>query len=89
MKKIFVAAIIFTTAISCSKSFLEREPIDRKVEETFYKTPQDALESLVAAYDELQYGDYDNIQLVTEIASDDCFGGGGESDIVWKRWDRF
>ena len=89
MKKIFVTAIILTTAISCSKSFLEREPIDRKVEETFYKTPQDALESLVAAYDELQYGDYDNIQLVTEIASDDCFGGGGESDIPWKRWDRF
>ncbi|HEU4554552.1 MAG TPA: RagB/SusD family nutrient uptake outer membrane protein [Chitinophaga sp.] len=89
MKQFFAAAIILTTALSCSKSFLEREPIDRKVEETFYKTPQDALEALVAAYDELQYGDFDNIQLVSEIASDDCFGGGGESDIVWKRWDRF
>lgn len=88
MKKIIVSAIILTTAISCSK-FLDREPIDKKVEETFYKTPQDALEGLVAAYDMLQYGDYDNIQLVSEIASDDCFGGGGESDIAWKRWDRF
>ncbi|HEY0608723.1 MAG TPA: RagB/SusD family nutrient uptake outer membrane protein, partial [Chitinophaga sp.] len=89
MKKIIVSAIILTTALSCSKSFLDREPIDRKVEETFYKTPQDALEGLVAAYDELQYGDYDNIQLVSEIASDDCFGGGSETDIAWKRWDRF
>ncbi|KAA2240033.1 RagB/SusD family nutrient uptake outer membrane protein [Chitinophaga agrisoli] len=89
MKKLILSAIILTTALSCSKSFLDREPIDRKVDETFYKTPQDALEALTAAYDELQYGDYDNIQLVSEIASDDCFGGGGESDIPWKRWDRF
>src|SRR5690606_25322166 len=90
LKKIIVSAIILTTALSCSKSFLDREPIDRIVEETFYKTPEDALEALVAVYDALQQGNgNDATQLVSEIVSDNCFGGGGESDLVWKRLDRF
>ncbi|MCK7554763.1 hypothetical protein MKQ70_07010 [Chitinophaga sedimenti] len=89
MKKILYALAALTLVASCSKSFLERDPINKRTTESFYKTPKDALEALVAVYDVLQIGGYDNIQLVSEIASDNCFGGGGESDMAWKRWDRF
>lgn len=88
MKKICIAVLGLITMASCSKSFLDKSPTDKKTIENFYKTPEDAMEGLTAAYDGLQYGDYDNITLVSEIASDNCFGGGGESDLPWKRWDR-
>jgi len=89
MKKIFLAAISIAFFAACSKSFLERSPIDEQTEESFYKTPEQALQALVAVYNQLEIGDYDNIHLVSEIASDDCFGGGGTSDLTWKQWDRF
>ncbi|WP_440133692.1 RagB/SusD family nutrient uptake outer membrane protein [Chitinophaga sancti] len=89
MKKIFLATIAIALFASCSKSFLERSPVDEQTEESFYKTPDQALQALVAVYNELEIGDYDNIHLVSELASDDCFGGGGASDLVWKQWDRF
>ncbi|WP_295128652.1 RagB/SusD family nutrient uptake outer membrane protein [uncultured Chitinophaga sp.] len=89
MKKLITSIIILTLAASCSKSFLERDPLNKRTTESFYKTPKDALEALVAVYDVLQLGGFDNIHLISEIASDNCFGGGGESDMSWKRWDRF
>ncbi|UYQ94860.1 RagB/SusD family nutrient uptake outer membrane protein [Chitinophaga horti] len=89
MKKIFISLLVTVIAASCSKSFLERDPINKRTTESFYKTPKDALEALSAVYDVLQLGGFDNIHLISEIASDNCFGGGGESDMSWKRWDRF
>lgn len=88
MKKFIIAAAGLFLMASCSKSFLDKGPVDKKTIENFYKTPADGMEALTAAYDGLQYGDYDNNILVSEIASDNCFGGGGESDLPWKRWDR-
>lgn len=89
MKKIIISAIVITLFAACSKSFLEQSPVDQQTEVTFYKTPTQALQALVAVYNQLEIGDYDNIQLVSELASDDCYGGGGTSDLVWKQWDRF
>ena len=89
MKKIIFPLLTIAFFAACSKSFLERSPIDEQTEASFYKTPDQALQALVAVYNELEFGDYDNIQLVSELASDDCFGGGGTSDLVWKQWDRF
>lgn len=89
MKKIIIAAITIAFFAACSKDFLERSPIDEQTEDSYYKTPEQALQALVAVYNQLEIGDYDNIHLVSEIASDDCFGGGSSSDLVWKQWDRF
>ncbi|MBT1702176.1 RagB/SusD family nutrient uptake outer membrane protein [Chryseosolibacter indicus] len=87
--KIF-AALSLVTAMSCSDDFLEREPLTQKAVETFYATPQDALEGLVAAYDVLQSGDYGHILMVSEIASDNTFGGAGKSDGFGQNyWDWF
>lgn len=89
MKKIILAAILISLMAACSKSFLERSPVDQQTEASFYQNPDQALQALVAVYNQLEIGDFDNIHLVSELASDDCFGGGGTSDLVWKQWDRF
>jgi hypothetical protein len=89
MKKIIISAIVITLFASCSKSFLDQSPVDQQTEASFYKTPAQGLQALVSVYNQLEIGDYDNIQLVSELASDDCYGGGGTSDLVWKQWDRF
>ncbi|CAL1517532.1 RagB/SusD family nutrient uptake outer membrane protein [Chitinophaga sp. MM2321] len=88
MKKIFAVIIITGMISSCSKSFLETLPVDKKTEEDFYKTPADAYEALVSAYSMLNMDGYGNIMLSSEIASDNCFGGGGNSDNGWMQWDK-
>jgi starch-binding outer membrane protein, SusD/RagB family len=85
-----LAAVAFLATMSCSDDFLEKEPLTEKTVETFYRTPQDALEGLVAAYDVLQSGDYGHILMVSEIASDNTFGGGGKGDgFGHNYWDWF
>jgi len=75
---------------SCSEDFLEKEPSTQKTVETFYNTPQDAFEGLVAAYDILQQGDYGHFLMMSEIASDNCFGGAGKTDgFGHNYWDWF
>jgi hypothetical protein len=87
--KIF-AALAFFGMVSCSDDFLDREPFDQKSVDNFYRTPQDAFEGLVSAYDVLQSGDYGHFIQVSEIASDNAFGGGGKSDGFGQNyWDWF
>lgn len=75
---------------ACSEDFLETEPYTQKVEENFYKTPSDAFQGLVAVYDVLQREAYGGQLIVSEQASDDCFGGFGIADpTVDLEWDRF
>lgn len=89
MKKIFFAIVLLGVFGACKKSFLDRTPIASKVEEDFYKTPADAFQALVSAYSVLDISGYGNIALSSEIASDNCFGGGGNADNGFKQWDRF
>lgn len=81
------SALIFA---SCSADFLEKEPYTEKVTENFYKTPNDAYEGLVAIYDVLQRDEYGCPLLISEQASDNCFGGYGTADAQQDlEWDRF
>ena len=75
---------------ACSSDFLEKAPFTEKVAENFYKTPKDAYEGLIAVYDILQRDEYGCPLLVSEQASDNCFGGYGTSDALSDiEWDRF
>ena len=75
---------------ACSNDFLEKQPYTEKVAENFYKTPKDAYEGLVAVYDILQRDEYGCPLLISEQASDDCFGGYGTADAQGDlEWDRF
>ncbi|WP_428230957.1 RagB/SusD family nutrient uptake outer membrane protein [Flavobacterium sp.] len=75
---------------ACSNDFLDTEPSTTKVEENFYKTPTDAYQGLIAIYDILQREAYGGPLLISEQASDDCFGGYGVADAQADiEWDRF
>lgn len=75
---------------ACSQDFLDTEPSTSKVEENFYKTTTDAYQGLVAVYDILQREAYGGPLLISEQASDDCFGGYGIADAQADvEWDRF
>lgn len=87
--KLFAVSSLFVLG-ACSTDFLDTEPSTIKVEENFYKTPTDAYQGLVAIYDVLQREAYGGPLLISEQASDDCFGGYGVADAQADvEWDRF
>ncbi|MFH7015952.1 RagB/SusD family nutrient uptake outer membrane protein [Flavobacterium sp. FlaQc-47] len=87
--KLFAVSSLFVLG-ACSTDFLDTEPSTIKVEENFYKTPNDAYQGLVAIYDVLQREAYGGPLLISEQASDDCFGGYGVADAQADvEWDRF
>lgn len=77
----FVVAALALTVASCD-DFLDKQPLDQRVESNFYKTEKDATEALVAIYDVLQWHTvqgYHPTDMLMDIASDDAFAGGGSS----------
>ncbi|MFG6685778.1 RagB/SusD family nutrient uptake outer membrane protein [Mariniflexile sp. HNIBRBA6329] len=65
---------------SCS---LDTEPYTELTDTNFYKTPKDALTALVGCYDGLQVATGASgagLPVVTEVFSDNCFGGTGNAD---------
>lgn len=71
--------VLLAGLISCSKDFLDKEPLTSRVEANFYRTPEDAFEAVVAIYDVTQWqssGGYHPYDLVSNIMSDDAYAGG-------------
>jgi len=65
---------------SCS---LETEPLVQQTDTNFYKTTDDAYAALVGCYDGMQVATGAGglgIPVISEVMSDDCFGGTGNSD---------
>ena len=50
MKRIYLVIIAALLMTGCSESFLDTEPLTKKVDANFYKTPEDASLALTAAY---------------------------------------
>lgn len=84
MKKInlYIITTCLLLSSACSDSWLDSEPIDTITEENFYKTPSDAYNALVGCYDGLQkvWADGVSFPVASEVLSDNCFGGTGNSD---------
>jgi hypothetical protein len=92
MKRIYLFIIAGLMLASCSESFLDTEPLTKKTDVAFYKTPADAQLALTAAYSSLTSMNYVGTKttykaitsssnyIVSEVMSDDRFGGGGEND---------
>lgn len=79
---IFISLILLVIC-SCSKDFLESEPMTTKTDINYYKTPAEASEALVGCYDALQLiwsGSGVAMPIASDIASDQCFGGTGYQD---------
>ena len=80
--KIYILALTLLTIGACQKDFLETEQKTSVTEENFYKSPDDAYKALVGCYDGLQrvWADGISFPVASEVMSDNCFGGTGNSD---------
>ena len=93
--KIYIIAlgILSVTLFSCADSFLDVEPMTTILDENFYKTEADAEMALIGCYDGYQRtGSNGNLAfyVVSEVLSDDCFGGAGNTDgRNYQALDRF
>lgn len=77
---LYIFCLCLLSLASCS---LETEPYTQQTDENFYKTTDDAYLALVGCYDGMQVatgGAGKGVPVVSEIMSDDCFGGTGNSD---------
>lgn len=82
MKKIFCFFVVLFLLTGC-EDFLDTENLTKKDTSSFPLTPTDVLQSLVGIYATLPFADpltQQNNLLVSEILSDDRFGGGGDND---------
>src|SRR5690606_629470 len=85
MKKNCILYILLVGALtlgSCTKGFLDAEPITELTDENAYRTPQDAYKALVGCYDGLQiiWNGGVSFPVASEVLSDNAFGGTGNSD---------
>lgn len=89
MKKILLLLLTGTLLAGCSEDFLDTVPITSKTNTDFYQTPTDMDQALTAAYVTM-VSQPDNAGsilnsypfIISEMMSDDRFGGGGDNDQV-------
>ena len=75
--------IFCLSLLSLSSCELETEPLTQQTDTNFYKTTEDAYSALVGCYDGLQVATGASglgVPVISEVMSDDCFGGTGASD---------
>lgn len=82
MKKtylLFLIGLLFVAG--CKESFLDTQNLTSKSSENFPGTPSEADQAITAAYSILPgIGAMSNIVVLSELMSDDRFGGGGMND---------
>ena len=92
MKKIFyiVFVAIAFLAAGCSEDFLDTKNLYQKSDESYYRTPADIEEALAGAYAAIPLdAGNNNPFIVSELMSDDCFGGGGSNDDGFHATDAY
>ena len=75
--------IFCLSLLSLGSCELETEPLVQLTDSNFYKTTDDAYTALVGCYDGLQVATGASglgVPVISEVMSDDCFGGSGASD---------
>lgn len=78
MKKLLYLFLCAVALMGC-EDYLEKNDVTSQTEETFYRTEDDMYRALIAAYEPLQRNWGSTYQLTLDIASDDCYGGGGSA----------
>jgi hypothetical protein len=80
--KLYITIIGLLVLSSCGEQFLDSEPYTKQSNINFYKTPKDARSALTGVYDGLQrmYSPGMAMPVVSELLSDNAFGGFGKSD---------
>ena len=84
MKKlsIYLLALVTLFFSACSESWLDSEPLTGLNGDTFYRSKKDAELAIVGCYDGIQslYSTGIAFPILSEVASDNCFGGTGAND---------
>lgn len=78
--KIFPGLLILIFLFGCNEDFLDKQPYDQITSGTFYKTRKDIEQAVTAVYDILQRDGWCAPNLLSEVMSDNCSGGGGIVD---------
>lgn len=80
--QIYILVLGLFFLISCEDDFLDTEPITELTDVNYYKTVDDAYTALVGCYDGMQVVSAAGFSfpVASEVLSDDCFGGTGNSD---------
>jgi hypothetical protein len=92
MKKIVYQVLIAVAflAAACSEDFLDTKNLYQKSDESYYRTPADVEEALAGAYAAIALdAGNNNPFIVSELMSDDCFGGGGSNDDGFHATDAY
>lgn len=97
MKKlniILIVALIAFIASSCSKDFLEVEPVGKVSTDSYYQTDEEAQLALIAAYDFLhsdQFEGWSSPFFIKNLPSDEsnCGGGGPDDQPQYQAIDDF
>ncbi|MCX7986518.1 MAG: RagB/SusD family nutrient uptake outer membrane protein [Bacteroidales bacterium] len=88
--KLIIISSILILFYGCKEELLDTHPYNLQVVGNFYKTPDDAQKALVATYSVLNWGYYDHMIVVSEVMSDNCYGGcGAADDMRYQVWDDF
>jgi starch-binding outer membrane protein, SusD/RagB family len=81
MKRIYMFLATLLLLAGCRESFLDTQDLTKKNSDNYPSTPGEANESLTGVYNIVpSMGGINNIILISDIMSDDCFGGGGQND---------
>lgn len=76
-KSLFLIILITAFSAACSESFLDLEQRGATQEENFYNTDEEAMEALMAVFDNLQQIHY-TLCTVLDALSDEAYAGGGQ-----------
>jgi starch-binding outer membrane protein, SusD/RagB family len=81
MKKINIIVLALLLLAGCSKDFLDTKDLTKKNSDNYPATPAEANEALTGVYNIVpSFGGINSPLLISEIMSDDRFGGGGQND---------
>ena len=82
LKYILISSVLAFFAISCSKDFLDKAPLDSINTENFYQTKEDAIVAINGAYQPLQWPKLYNMRMWTSdiMAGNSIVGAGGGDD---------
>ncbi len=90
---LLVFGVLSLSFFSCSGSYLDVESQTSVIDENFYKTEADAEMALIGCYDGYQRTSSNgnlSFYVTSEVLSDDCFGGTGNTDgRGYQALDRF
>jgi hypothetical protein len=82
--KYITALVLFTALVSCKKDFLDKAPLDSVNTANYYKTAEDAVNAVNAAYQPLQRPKLYNFRIWTTdiMAGNSVTGAGGGTDGI-------